>query len=547
MSLRIAAHQSRRGFSAAKPASFDQLRPNSGSRAAQAAARVAARYAQAPSYRHLLAAETCAGPRAAGIAARAQAADLAAPRPAPMDADLAVPQAALAAVAAPVAPQATRQDADLAARQSTFATVAAPASSRIPQTEPTRAFAPVLLRAWNRESGAAPAQPAEPRFLAAALPVSLDAWESESSHTRWKPDLRLLPLTPAPHAPEKLDPEEGGGFNLRVRPTESTWASAPAFHAAEKLKSKTAKLESRPALYQGTTSVVPQIPQNSGRALAPEGCISPISPEAPTLFPALSAPRPDRAIAPLLADDPQGPTLVEELWDGESLEPVESPLPIPGNLIEFPREVVATRKRRPRRAEGPFAPEAVERQLTIFEVNPGVESTGGASAQPWPEPDWSGIALEAQSPAEPEPQETPAPPLAPELASIGRRLIAVLVDSLPIAAIGFGSALAVAATSGHAPAPRILGLSAAAALLIAGMTYQTLFLTLAGTTPGMRCAHLSLCTFDGQIPTLAQIRSRLGALLLSVVPVGLGIAWALFDEDHLCWHDRLSRTYLRMG
>jgi len=21
--------------------------------------------------------------------------------------------------------------------------------------------------------------------------------------------------------------------------------------------------------------------------------------------------------------------------------------------------------------------------------------------------------------------------------------------------------------------------------------------------------------------------------------------WALFDEQHLCWHDRLSSTYLR--
>jgi uncharacterized RDD family membrane protein YckC len=239
--------------------------------------------------------------------------------------------------------------------------------------------------------------------------------------------------------------------------------------------------------------------------------------------------------------------LVEELLDGEFPEPQEPALPIPGNVIEFTRELVAARKRRPHRAEGPFAPEAVDKQLTIFEVNPAAESTGGASVQPWPEPDWSGIALEAQSLAEPEPQETPAPPLAPELASVGRRLIAVLVDSLLIAAIGLGSALAVAASSGHAPAPRILGLAAAAALLIAGMIYQALFLTLAGTTPGMRCASLSLCTFDGQIPTLPQVRSRLGALLLSVVPLGLGIAWALFDEDHLCWHDRLSRTYLRMG
>jgi hypothetical protein len=37
----------------------------------------------------------------------------------------------------------------------------------------------------------------------------------------------------------------------------------------------------------------------------------------------------------------------------------------------------------------------------------------------------------------------------------------------------------------------------------------------------------------------------LGALLLSVLPLGLGVAWALFDDDHLCWHDRLSKTYLR--
>jgi uncharacterized RDD family membrane protein YckC len=124
---------------------------------------------------------------------------------------------------------------------------------------------------------------------------------------------------------------------------------------------------------------------------------------------------------------------------------------------------------------------------------------------------------------------------------------AVLVDGALIAAIGLGSALVVAASAGHPPTARIIGLTAAATLLIAGMIYQALFLTLAGTTPGMRCASLSLCTFDGRIPTLAEVRSRLGALLLSVAPVGLGIAWALFDDEHLCWHDRLSRTYLRQG
>jgi len=61
----------------------------------------------------------------------------------------------------------------------------------------------------------------------------------------------------------------------------------------------------------------------------------------------------------------------------------------------------------------------------------------------------------------------------------------------------------------------------------------------------MRYAYISLCTFDDHSPTLAQRCGRLGALLLSVAPLGLGVAWVIFDEDHLSWHDRLSRTYLR--
>jgi hypothetical protein len=32
---------------------------------------------------------------------------------------------------------------------------------------------------------------------------------------------------------------------------------------------------------------------------------------------------------------------------------------------------------------------------------------------------------------------------------------------------------------------------------------------------------------------------------VSLLPVGLGMVWSVFDEDHLSWHDRLSETYLR--
>jgi uncharacterized RDD family membrane protein YckC len=63
----------------------------------------------------------------------------------------------------------------------------------------------------------------------------------------------------------------------------------------------------------------------------------------------------------------------------------------------------------------------------------------------------------------------------------------------------------------------------------------------------MRYAGLALCTFDDQLPTREQRYHRLLAMLVSVLPAGLGVAWSIFDEERLSWHDRLSGTYLRMG
>ncbi len=242
--------------------------------------------------------------------------------------------------------------------------------------------------------------------------------------------------------------------------------------------------------------------------------------------------------------------LADEAWGNDEIKPVEPDLPIHANLIEFPRELVATRKMRPRRAEGPYAVQRAEMQLSIFEVDPGAISTYPEQdvAEPvaaWPEPDWSDIKLEPQLHEEAEPQESPQEQSGLYLAPLDRRMMAALVDGALIAGIVAAPALVAATRIGHLPAAKILVLGTVLALLLAGMLYQALFLMLAGATPGMRCARVSLCTFDSEIPTSAQLRSRLGALLLSLVPVGLGVAWALFDDDRLCWHDHLSRTYLR--
>lgn len=230
------------------------------------------------------------------------------------------------------------------------------------------------------------------------------------------------------------------------------------------------------------------------------------------------------------------------------LRPPEPALSSHAKLIEFPRELVAPRKRRPRRAEGPFAPHGLERQLSIFEVDPGALSI---------EPGMAGVAsaltrfeLGAHPPAveiSPEPQNVPASLSALRQAPIGLRLAAALVDGALVAAALLGAALVAVARIGHPLPAGIAKFSAIAGFLLAGLLYHTIFLILDNATPGMRCAGLFLYTLDGQLPTRAHLRRRLGALLLTGFSVGLGAAWVFFDDDHLSWHDRLSQTYLRKG
>lgn len=262
--------------------------------------------------------------------------------------------------------------------------------------------------------------------------------------------------------------------------------------------------------------------------------------------------RPDPGLRPVLSDVVRSPrpARMDEFVGAQGPVAVEPDQPIHANLIEFPREVVAARKMRPRRAERAFAADGIDRQLSIFEVDPGAyaapsEAEAEPTAAAWLQPEWSGIRLEAQAQREARQEERSDVESDVRLAPVGHRLMAVLVDGALITAAFIALAIVAATGAGNLPTSRAVVLGAASMLMLIALLYQTLFLLLAEATPGMRYAGISLCTFDSQIPTPAQLRSRLGALLLSVVPICLGVAWALFDEDHLCWHDRLSRTYLR--
>jgi len=39
-------------------------------------------------------------------------------------------------------------------------------------------------------------------------------------------------------------------------------------------------------------------------------------------------------------------------------------------------------------------------------------------------------------------------------------------------------------------------------------------------------------------------RWRVLASWLSAASLGMGYAWLFLDEDSLCWHDRITHTYL---
>lgn len=236
----------------------------------------------------------------------------------------------------------------------------------------------------------------------------------------------------------------------------------------------------------------------------------------------------------------------------QSLQVIEPTQPIHANLIAFPRELVATRRVRPRLAEGPFAlADDSESQLSIFEVEPGaisIEPDAPVSITIEALPDWSAIQLDSH------PADELVPVTAAELegaflypATFALRSIAAAIDGALAAtafliALAFAGSVVVRLSHSH-----FALLYAALALAATGLAYQAAFFTLSDATPGMRYTGISLCTFDGQIPTRAQLRRRLAALLLSLLPVGFGLFWALFDEDRLSWHDRLSRTYQRQG
>lgn len=86
-----------------------------------------------------------------------------------------------------------------------------------------------------------------------------------------------------------------------------------------------------------------------------------------------------------------------------------------------------------------------------------------------------------------------------------------------------------------------------AVVVLLALFYRILWALGNGETPGMRFAGLRLVNFDGRSPNRDQRAFRQISSLLSLLSAGLGLVWALVDEESLAWHDHISKTFPTPG
>lgn len=225
--------------------------------------------------------------------------------------------------------------------------------------------------------------------------------------------------------------------------------------------------------------------------------------------------------------------------------PLREQFPEPAKIIEFPRSAALPVFHRAELADPVLDPDR-PRIVEAPEILP-------------PPPALGGMLME---PSAPEPVARPDMVSLPS-ASIALRALAALVDGMVVltsvvlfAAIVLRLNPGLISNSALAWSPRppfirgplvVCAGSLAGIAILMGAMYQFLFVVYTGATPGLHAARLRLTAFDGSRLNRRVLGWRVLASLLSAFSAGLGYFWCLLDQNHLCWHDRISHTHVRPG
>lgn len=226
----------------------------------------------------------------------------------------------------------------------------------------------------------------------------------------------------------------------------------------------------------------------------------------------------------VISNDHPAPPIVEPHVPEAQAIPVA--IEYESKLIEFPRSAVIPVFRADELAEPVMdRPRIVEAP----EVIPPPPALGGILIEPAP----------ARASGREKTDDFPVP-----AASLARRAAAGALDfAILLSALAGFAALFERINPARPPLP----LLAAGLLFATGIcwaVYKFLFVVYIGGTPGWRVARLRLAKFDGSPARRSLRRWRVLASFLSAFSIGLGYLWSILDEQGLCWHDRITHTYL---
>lgn len=74
--------------------------------------------------------------------------------------------------------------------------------------------------------------------------------------------------------------------------------------------------------------------------------------------------------------------------------------------------------------------------------------------------------------------------------------------------------------------------------------YSLFFLAASNQTIGMMITDLRVVGIYHERPSMRQLFQRCAGFLISLLGLGIGLIWGLFDRESLCFHDRISDTQM---
>jgi uncharacterized RDD family membrane protein YckC len=123
------------------------------------------------------------------------------------------------------------------------------------------------------------------------------------------------------------------------------------------------------------------------------------------------------------------------------------------------------------------------------------------------------------------------------------RFVASAIDGALIL-IGFGLlSLTFVGLGGSFGSGKVFWMGLAGTFVLVSMLYGLIWAIAGRETAGMRFTDLQLITFDGFQLDARSRALRFASAWLSFCSGGLGLLWAVADEENLTWHDHISKTF----